>query len=324
MRIYSGAFVVVEITLAFAPNSSIVRMSKDPFSCKPSSPFRVASIMALTIIYSTFLIFPPDKLQQCVRLCNTIHDIAVSKGNGKFQPMFAFIAPPGMPHTPGFMIFHDGPEAEARALAAPLYDLGPANAVGGMMPYKNVTEIHKMFGAVEGYDRYATSQAQMANPMDEEIILGAVNVFQDAIKRQGDKATKSNFVVDLRDYRLAASKPIAATAYANRYDAALVIGEFQWDDPSLDGIMREESLKVSKYVREKVKEKKDSEVRTQSSAENATSSAYANVSNGEEKLQSIFGENLPRLRELKRKFDPECVWDKWYTVLPAETNGYDH
>ena len=277
---------------------------------------------ALMIIYSTLLLFPPDKLQQCVQLCNTVHNIANSKGKGKFQPMFAFIAPPGMPHTPGFMIFYDGPEDQAREIAAPLYNLGPIKTIGGMMPYPKVTEVHKMLGIVEGYNRYATSQAQMTNPMDEEIILGAAKVFQESIKRHGDKATKSNFLVDLRDYRLAASKPIDATAYANRYDANLIVAEFRWDDPNLDATMREESLKVSTYVRQKVKKKNAAEVRTQSSAENATTAAYANVSNGEEKLQSIFGANLPRLRVLKGKYDPDCVWDKWYTVLPAEANGH--
>ena len=40
----------------------------------------------------------------------------------------------------------------------------------------------------------------------------------------------------------------------------------------------------------------------------------ANIGSGDEKLQSMFGENLPRLKELKRLYDPGCIFDKWYPI----------
>lgn len=36
-----------------------------------------------------------------------------------------------------------------------------------------------------------------------------------------------------------------------------------------------------------------------------------------DKSLALFGEHYPRLREIKRKWDPELVWNKWYVVLPA-------
>ena len=45
----------------------------------------------------------------------------------------------------------------------------------------------------------------------------------------------------------------------------------------------------------------------------------ANYSDGEEKLEDVFGENLPRLIELKRKFDPDCLFNKWYPLQATGT-----
>ena len=45
---------------------------------------------------------------------------------------------------------------------------------------------------------------------------------------------------------------------------------------------------------------------------------YFNGSLGDEKLSWVFGDKLPRLRELKRKYDPEFVFKKWFPIPPAE------
>jgi len=45
---------------------------------------------------------------------------------------------------------------------------------------------------------------------------------------------------------------------------------------------------------------------------------YYNASLGDEKLSAVYGDNYGRLRGLKRKYDPECVFKKWYPIAPAE------
>lgn len=39
---------------------------------------------------------------------------------------------------------------------------------------------------------------------------------------------------------------------------------------------------------------------------------------GNEKSSTVFGANYPRLRALKRKYDPEFVFRKWFAIEPAE------
>lgn len=46
--------------------------------------------------------------------------------------------------------------------------------------------------------------------------------------------------------------------------------------------------------------------------------AYFNGSMGDEKSNQVFGANYPRLRELKRKYDPDFVFKKWFPIAPAD------
>ena len=85
-----------------------------------------------------------EKLKDCVDLVKRLKKEAVEPAGGKMQPMFALVAPPGLPHSPAFMIFYNGTEEEAKKLAEPVYALGPVNTMGGMMPYTAVTGIFKM------------------------------------------------------------------------------------------------------------------------------------------------------------------------------------
>jgi hypothetical protein len=39
-------------------------------------------------------------------------------------------------------------------------------------------------------------------------------------------------------------------------------------------------------------------------------------------METIFGDNLPRLRELKKKYDPNNVFRKWHNInAPLDTLG---
>jgi FAD/FMN-containing dehydrogenase len=47
-------------------------------------------------------------------------------------------------------------------------------------------------------------------------------------------------------------------------------------------------------------------------------SAYWNESDGTTDAAIVFGTNYPRLREIKKKYDPDNVFHKWYPIKPAE------
>ncbi|EKM53132.1 uncharacterized protein PHACADRAFT_259314 [Phanerochaete carnosa HHB-10118-sp] len=43
---------------------------------------------------------------------------------------------------------------------------------------------------------------------------------------------------------------------------------------------------------------------------------FINMCQGEEKPEDVFGDNLPRLRKLKAKYDPQNVWSRGVAIAP--------
>ena len=127
----------------------------------------------------------------------------------------------------------------------------------------------------------------------------------------------SKCILDVRDYQKVASVPSDATAYSGRFDNAWMIPDLQWDDPSLDGQMREEVTAITAYVREQLQQKKIV-AEVQEDGQRDVTAIYPNISaRGEEKAKSVFGSNLPKLEQLKRRYDPELMWNKWFPITPA-------
>lgn len=270
---------------------------------------------AITQLHRQMLLFPPDKLRACVSLANKLHTEAIEPANGKLQIMMILMSPPGAPLSPGFIIFYDGPEEEARSLAKPVFDLDPIMAMGGMTSYAKCT-VTPPGMALPGFDRHAASSAHMDYPIDEDLVLDIFARYSQTKEKYGSQIQPSVCVLDLRDYRKVASVPADATAYSARYNTALVVPSFLWQDPKLDQTMRSEASALTTYIREKLREA-GVKAGVQADGQRDVTAIYANVSGGAEKSKSVFGSNLPRLQALKKRYDPNLMWDKWYPITPA-------
>jgi FAD/FMN-containing dehydrogenase len=43
---------------------------------------------------------------------------------------------------------------------------------------------------------------------------------------------------------------------------------------------------------------------------------YINFAHGDETLEAIYGSSLPRLREVKKKYDPTGAFNQWFAITP--------
>ena len=42
--------------------------------------------------------------------------------------------------------------------------------------------------------------------------------------------------------------------------------------------------------------------------------SYVNFAHGDEDLEVVYGDSLPKLRELKKRMDPNNIFDQWFNI----------
>ena len=212
---------------------------------------------------------------------------------------------------PLVLVFYDGSEAKTRELIAPLLEIRRFAEWIGTMPYAQSTVPGPTMFGPDTHRRYSTSNAQFVQSLDIDIITTLLGDFDEFLKKYGEAVCPSRIVIELRSYAKTASVPISAMAYASRRLATLVIMEVQYNTPTLDQASRTESKRMMGRVRDLVKKR----------GLNPEGGAFfnANISEGTEKVAEMFGENFARLRALKKKYDPNFVFNKWYPIPPAES-----
>ncbi|EPS44620.1 hypothetical protein H072_1398 [Dactylellina haptotyla CBS 200.50] len=273
-------------------------------------------------VYGGFLMFSPDKTAKVISMLSTLHSDSIMKSNGKFAAT-AFFGSMGGVLMPGFMVYYDGPEDEAKKWAKPLFDLEPLTPPShcGMSPHTATTDwaqFEKLFPPQ--FNRILGTSTQMDYPIDEAVMTKAVNLYNEVISRHPENLAVSKLIIDLRDYSKIASVPLDATAYANRREGMLIAADFIWDDPALDEEVTAAAKDWMGKVRAMIKESNSQKGIADVGAHVAATTLYALITDGEEKLQAVFGPNLLKMKQVKAKYDPNMMWNKWYPVEPESTS----
>ena len=48
-----------------------------------------------------------------------------------------------------------------------------------------------------------------------------------------------------------------------------------------------------------------------------TDLGHSQKEDAENNAESLFRENYPRLQQVKKKYDPESIFNKWFAITPA-------
>lgn len=254
------------------------------------------------------LIFTPDKTAQLIQMAESLQKI-VDDAAGKLVLFFLFKRFPGAPRlSPGVIIFYDGPEANAKEILAPLYNLGPVINMATTRPYADCTKASPQTQGPPSHKRYSTSFVRMLYPFDVEIVQSLLHDLDAFLDKYGPAVGPSKIVFELRSYKKVMSVPNDATASGARKPGIDTMLEAQFDQSMDLATMRMEVKAMVDKVRADLARKNP----------DRGLPVNPNLSIGEERATQVFGENLPRLRELKKKYDSAFVFNKWYPIEPAE------
>jgi len=171
--------------------------------------------------------------------------------------------------------------------------------------YDMYTPLYDMYNAMP---RNKLQCGAHFNVFDYETVQKSYDMWLDVTL----KAPSSSLMYEFYSYDFVSKVPAEATAFSHRTtDKTALIGVYGFEDAWMAG-----ALKACKDLQVCV---------SSSSTESAKRSIgylnYASMDASEndtdEKARKAFGSNYPRLQQLKRKYDPDMVFNKWFCIRPA-------
>lgn len=266
-------------------------------------------INTLLTVDSGPLVFTPDKVRLVLILLPKLREIAESdKAAGQLALFVVFMRRPPMSAVhPVVLVFYDGPADAGNALLAPLLELGPVANMVQMKKYADVT-FQPAIGSKDNEHHAATSMS-LFDFDNTELLANTVAGLGRFLDKYGETVDGSKIVLEIRSHMVTGSVDPASMALRAREKGTLITFGAQHDGSVVDAnkVMRAELQEMMSGLKKENEEKYGVRSRFVNS----------NIGGGEAKLQDMYGENLDKLRELKRKFDPEFVFDKWYPIPPA-------
>ncbi|KIO21665.1 hypothetical protein M407DRAFT_28732 [Tulasnella calospora MUT 4182] len=259
-------------------------------------------------VFVAHLLYTIDKLE-C--LLNTIEDWYETAGPDEGLHWGCM-----RPGTPTLLVIYvyNGDTAEGRKAAKKLYDVGPVvEKAMEDLPYVKLNALQNEASA-HGGRKYIKGLTTRSRTSVEAI--QAVLQAQDEVIRSNPALVHCGVIFDYSPKQAVVAVPLEATAYAGRGTGAEgIIFQF-FTDPTLDDSVQSQVRAWAQIVSEKTpvafKAGKGGE---------SYGVGYTNFdpdAAGSDAAR-VFGPNYKRLREVKRKYDPENVWNRWYPIEPAES-----
>ncbi|KAI5916969.1 hypothetical protein F4810DRAFT_120928 [Camillea tinctor] len=199
------------------------------------------------------------------------------------------------------VVFFNGGREDAEAYFKPLLDAGPSVNTAKVRSWSEVN------GAVASPSAAAAARkiqgsANFVMPLDVKNVQAAFDTFF-AFVREKKLQQGSAVMWEVVPYDKIREVDSAATAFSARREMYQISTLFQWDDQTLDKEVREFNASLVKTLK--------------STGIGSGVQGYNNYDGLELTLEEAYGENLERLREVKRKYDPNNVFSKWHPILAA-------
>ncbi|KAF5314713.1 hypothetical protein D9611_007026 [Ephemerocybe angulata] len=265
-------------------------------------------------IFAGSAVYTPEKVEKLIELTKKWWD-NVGEDEGMIQAVTA--TPDGKPI---FLIifFYNGSEEEGRAHYKEFFDVGPVVDTVSEIPYErlnsqlNAQVAHGRCYYLKGVSQVSPNYQATVELIQKVAGLAKEGVFRTAMLHEYFPMAKANSV------------PVSATAF-RRQGASNILTSISW----------EEDVGKTKEARDLAKELVDIVIRGQgNSLDDAEKSGYTNYGHEDidvpsANLGSLSGDhaakradlayasNYPRLQEIKKTYDPENIFNRWYPITPA-------
>ncbi|KAL2810540.1 hypothetical protein BJX63DRAFT_444721 [Aspergillus granulosus] len=253
-----------------------------------------------TPVYAGIVAFTPDKVESVIDVLNTLLTDTPDPRSGAIT---IFARPPGAPvPMVNVLVFYNGTEAEGNARFADLLALDPVANMISMIPYSQVNALQNPM-ATYG-DRKSFKGIFFNPPLSPSFAKEVLEEFTEKVQGDPDLGA-SAILFEFYDMGKINEVPRSATAFASRGTTQNGIITLRWSDKEKDG----EHRGWARGVQERYKERLDSEEKAGGVPQ------YINYAEpGDSVVGNIYGENIDRLKELKRKYDPTNVFCKMHPI----------
>jgi len=217
------------------------------------------------------------------------------------------------------MIFYNGSEAEGREHFKWLFDLGPVMDRAAEVPYEMVNGIVAV-SAPHGRGVCTTGAAQSTPDV-------AVKLYEAFVKYNAENPDLS-IIFGYEFFGLGKIRQVPgdATAFPARNAPSNIMLQCAFNGKSPN--MEEVTARARKILNEL---KAIADVNRDAPSygnydDAATVRGYGEhfmtnvgsmaANKGSDAAKNLFGDNYPRLQELKAKYDPNCIFSRWYGIAP--------
>ena len=253
-------------------------------------------------VWSGTLAYTEDKLPDIVAVANDYYD-RYTKGEGHCFAIGIGYGPDGQTHGVSAIPCFHGPEKEARKYFSKLLDI---EAVKDNTKMMSTAQMNTLLNPVfEHGIRRLMGSSNITMPINLSTLQETANLlwsFCDAHPGMGTSVLAIEFFPTDKIREV----PLDATAYANRGEYFDAMTAFGWNDASLDQEIRRFNRKLCDQIRA------TNGYRVE---DGGPVGKYINVEADKIDPKEAYGMNLERLRELKWRYDPRNVFNKWHGIV---------
>ncbi|KAI0332484.1 FAD-binding domain-containing protein [Cubamyces sp. BRFM 1775] len=257
-------------------------------------------------VFGGLIFFTADKLHQLLDVTRDWWAKGPSEKEGMFQ---MFTRWPDKQPCILHVLFYNGSEAEGRQNYKALFDIGPFEDWCKELPYEELNAMQNVFF---GPEENAYMKGAFLSPSLPPTALP--RIFERVIECSEPAGYGIYLMIEYFPLQAANAVPDDAMAYRRGLTPnvlCLILSKRDDEDPL--GYMRSAARDLI-------------EMFTEGEEDNMGYGNYCPDSDAlptegsvsADKAKQLFGSNYPRLQQVKKKYDPEMVFKKWFMITPAE------